>query len=132
MIAGPQDSLIGCDRTAVPLPGGSQNPPAAGPNPAPALRATRLTVRVLAKTLRLGRDGKIALRVNASAAGHTTIALKRGKVTYLHRSVTLKRGASTLHLKLSASVTRTLRKHAKLTLTLSLDTLRTTVVVKRA
>ena len=89
-------------------------------------------MRLLAKTLRLGRDGKLALRVNASSAGKLTIALKRGKVTYLHRSVTVKRGASTLHLKLSASVTRKLRKHAKLTLKLSLGTLRANVVVKRA
>jgi hypothetical protein len=96
------------------------------------LPATRLTVRVLTKTLRLGRDGKLALRVSASSAGKLTIALKRGKATYLHRSVTVKRGAWTLHLKLSASMTRTLRKHAKLTLKLSLGTLRANLVVKRA
>ncbi len=133
LIAGPQDSLIACDATsAAPhggSPGGGQNQ---SPQPSPALHATRLTVRLLTKTLRLGRDGKIALRVNGSSAGTLTLALKRGTVTYLQRSVTIKRGASTLRLKLSASMTRKLRKHAKLTLKLSLGTLHATVVVKRA
>ncbi|MDA0158875.1 hypothetical protein OM076_01260 [Solirubrobacter ginsenosidimutans] len=142
VIAGPQDSVIGCGDATPPPPGDSQNPPpppvggAGGenqsPKPSPAVHATRLTVRLLAKTLRLGRDGKLALRVNASSAGKLAVALKLGKVTYLHRSVTVKRGASTLHLKFSASTTRKLRKHAKLTLKLTLGTLHANVVVKRA
>jgi Ca2+-binding RTX toxin-like protein len=139
-IAEPQDSLIACDEATAPPPAGSQNPPPGGGGQSqsqslqrpPALQATRLTVRLLATTLRLGRDGKLALRVNASSAGKLTIALKRGKVTYLHGSVTVKPGASTLRLKLSASMTRTLRKHAKVTLKLSLGTLHANVVVKRA
>ena len=136
LIAGPQDSLIACGGTTAPPPlGASQNPPpvAGGGNQSVhPLHATRPTVRLLTTTLRLGRDGKLALRVNASSAGKLTIALERGQVTYLHRSVTVKRGASTLHLKLSASMTRTLRKHTKLTLKLSLGTLRANLVVKRA
>jgi Ca2+-binding RTX toxin-like protein len=133
--AGPQDSLIACDGATPPPLGGSQAPPPAGGSlqAASTLHATtRVTVRVLAKTLRLGREGKLALRVQASSAGKLTIALKRGTVTYLHRSVTVKRGTSTLRLELSAGMTRTLRKHAKLTLRLSLGTLHANVVVKRA
>jgi len=76
--------------------------------------------------------GKIALRVYASSAGKLTLSLKRGKVTYLHRSVKVKRGTSTLALKFSATMTRKLRKHAKLTLKLSLGPLHANVVVKRA
>ncbi|HEY6887594.1 MAG TPA: calcium-binding protein, partial [Solirubrobacter sp.] len=141
VVSGPQDSFIACAGATTPPPGGDQNPPMPGgggagqnqgPHPSPTVQATRLTVRLLAKTLRLGRDGKLALRVNASAAGTLTVALRRGTVTYLRKSVTVKRGASTLHLKLSASMTRKLRKPAKLTLKLSLGTLRADVVVKRA
>jgi hypothetical protein len=70
--------------------------------------------------------------VNASAAGKMTLVLKRGKVTYLRKSVTVKRGASTLRLTLSKGTTRKLRQHAKITLHLTLDTLHANVVVKRA
>nr|WP_053227802.1 calcium-binding protein [Solirubrobacter soli] len=138
VIAGAQDSVIACDTGTAPPPGGGGQgvPPGGGPNatqrPSVKPQSTRLTVRVLAKTLRLGRDGKLALRVNASSAGKLTLALKRGTVTYLHTSVAVKRGTSTLHLKLSASMTRKLRKQAKQTLELSLGTLRVKVVVKRA
>ena len=113
----------------------SQSPqPGGAPNQQPSRTVQTATprLRLLTKTRRLGKDGRITLGVNASAAGKVTIALRRGKVTYLKQSVTVKRGAPSLRLKLSGRRTRALRKHAKLTLKLSLGTVNANVVISRA
>jgi Ca2+-binding RTX toxin-like protein len=124
------NTLIGLDGPQAPLapPTTNQTPPPAGP----PNRTSKPTLRALTKTLRLGENGRIALRVSASATTKVTIALTRGRVTYIMKPVTLKRGTSTVRLKLSASKTRALRKHAKLTLKLSLGTVKTNVVIRRA
>ena len=131
------NTLIGLDGAGAPVTPStaSQSPPPGGAQnlqPSRTVPTATPTLRLLTKTLRLGKNGRIALRVNASAAGKVTIALTRGKVTYLRKSVTVKRGTSTLRLKLSASKTRSLRKHAKLTLKLSLGTVNANVVIRRA
>jgi hypothetical protein len=111
-----------------PQPGRAQNQTL---QPSRTVQTAKPTLRPLTKTLRLGKDGRIKLRVNAAAAGKVTIALTRGKVIYLKKSVTVKRGTSTLRLKFSASKTRSLRKHAKLTVKLSLGTVNANVVIRR-
>jgi Ca2+-binding RTX toxin-like protein len=140
-LSGAADSLTDCEGGAPPAPQGDTATPTPTPAQSPAVQppATHTTVavraatvRLRATTLRLGRNGRIALKLNASAAGKVTIVLTRGKVTYLRHAVTLKRGASTVTLKLSASATRTLRKHAKLALKLTIGAAHANVVMKRA
>ncbi len=132
------NTLIGLDGSGAPVtPSTASQSPQSGraenqnQQPSRTVQTARPTLRPLTKTLRLGKDGRIKLRVNATAAGKVTITLARGKVTYLEKSVTVKRGTSTLHLRLSASKTRSLRKHAKLTVKLSLGTVNANVVIRR-
>jgi Ca2+-binding RTX toxin-like protein len=104
------NTLIGLDGAGAPVtpstasqspqPGRAQNQTV---QPSRTVQTAKPTLRPLTKTLRLGKDGRIKLRVNAAAAGKVTIALTRGKVTYVKKSVTVKRGTSTVRLKLSAS-----------------------------
>jgi len=117
---------ISAGRLPAPAPNAAVRPAGTAPLPAP-----RMTVRLLAKTLRLGRDGRLALRVNASSAGKLTIVFKHGTTTYLRKTVTLKKGTATLRLKLSAGSARTLRRHAQTTVKLSLGTTNANVVIKR-
>ena len=124
LIAGPQDSLIACDPVPATPPGRPRQ------SAARSRKAGRPTDGAPARhdaAARPRRQGRAARE--RVAAGKLTLALKRGRVTYLRRSVTV---ARRLHAasKLSAS-TRTLRQHAKITLTVTLDTVRATVVVKR-